>query len=307
MSIMPTASTTEAAGIAIDPAATAAARKTVDTRFGPVTYLESGTGPAALFLHGVFLNAELWSHQLGALSDLRRCLAVDLLAHGGSVCPRPDQMTIDAQVEMVADFLDGLGIDRVDLIGNDTGGAIAQLVAVRLAGRVRSLTLTNCDADDNWPPEAFRPIFDLARAGELADAAQALAGDPESARAALASGLENPAALSPQTLSSFFTPFAARSGAEALQAYVAAMDCSATVGIRADLTRFEAPTLVVWGTGDDFFDVRWAHWLAETIPGTVRCVELEGAKLFFPIERDELTDELRALWSDNRVSNIAVT
>ena len=95
---------------------------------------------------------------------------------------------------MVMDVLDGLGLDQVDLVGNDSGGAIAQLVAARVPERVRSLTLTNCDTHDNWPPEAFRPIFDLARAGELADAAQALAADPEAGRAALASGFEDPGA-----------------------------------------------------------------------------------------------------------------
>ena len=276
---------------------TAGIRKVVPTRFGPVSYLESGRGPAALFVHGVFLNGDLWMHQLDELGDLRRCLAVDLLAHGGSVRPDTRLMTIDAQVDMVADFVDALGIDRVDLVGNDSGGAIAQLVATRLPDRVRSLTLTNCDVHDNWPPEAFRPIFELARAGGLADAAQALSADPEAARAALASGLEDPGALPPRTLSSFFAPFAERTGAEALQAYVAAMDCAATVAIRDDLARFERPTLVVWGTGDEFFDVRWARWLAQTIPGTVRSVELDGAKLFFPLERGELSGELRAFWS----------
>jgi pimeloyl-ACP methyl ester carboxylesterase len=76
------------------------------------------------------------------------------------------------------------------------------------------------------------------------------------------------------------------------------MDSAVTVAIRDDLARFDRPTLIVWGTGDDFFDVRWAHWLAETIPGTVRCVELEGAKLFFPLERTAFTDELRAFWTE---------
>ena len=71
-----------------------------------------------------------------------------------------------------------------------------------------------------------------------------------------------------------------------------------TVAARDGLARFDRPTLIVWGTGDDFFDLRWARWLAETIPGTVRCVELEGAKLFFPLERPAFTEELRAFWSE---------
>lgn len=268
------------------------------TGFGQVSYLESGEGPPALFVHGVFLNADLWRHQLEELGDVRRCLAVDLLAHGGTESPGPERMTIDGQVDMVLEFLDGLGIDRVDLVGNDSGGAIAQLVAARHPDRVLSLVLTNCDVHDNWPPETFRPIVELARAGALVDAVQALAADPVAARGALASGFEDPAALPDETVTSFFAPFADRSTAESLQAYVAGMDCGVTVAIRDELARFERPTLIVWGKADDFFDVRWAHWLAETIPGTVRCVELEGAKLFFPLERADFTGELRAFWSD---------
>jgi len=53
----------------------------------------------------------------------------------------------------------------------------------------------------------------------------------------------------------------------------------------------------VWGTADEFFDVKWAYWLKDTIPGCSRVVELEGAKLFFPEERaDELVDAIRDHW-----------
>jgi pimeloyl-ACP methyl ester carboxylesterase len=73
-----------------------------------------------------------------------------------------------------------------------------------------------------------------------------------------------------------------------------------TVDIRPDLEQFDAPTLVVWGTADEFFETRWARWLADTIPGTVRCVEVPGAKLSFPLERPEaLNAQLRRLWSDD--------
>jgi pimeloyl-ACP methyl ester carboxylesterase len=82
-----------------------------------------------------------------------------------------------------------------------------------------------------------------------------------------------------------------------VQGYVARMDSSVTVAIRDDLAAFLHPTLIVWGTADEFFPVRWARWLAATIPGTVRCVEVQGAKLLFPTERPEtLNEELRALW-----------
>src|SRR5437762_10923068 len=59
-----------------------AARHSVETASGCISYTEQGTGPVALFVHGVLLNGHLWRHQLSQLSDTRCCIAVDLLAHG---------------------------------------------------------------------------------------------------------------------------------------------------------------------------------------------------------------------------------
>jgi len=60
------------------------------------------------------------------------------------------------------------------------------------------------------------------------------------------------------------------------------------------LRELRAPTLIVWGTDDVYFPVKWAHWLAETIPGAKPPVELEGARIFFPEERaDEFNRLLR--------------
>ena len=72
-------------------------------------------------------------------------------------------------------------------------------------------------------------------------------------------------------ISGFLAPFADPARAQAVQAMVASMDPAVTVSIRADLARLQAPTLIVWGTDDEFFGVDWAHWLAETIPAPPSC------------------------------------
>jgi pimeloyl-ACP methyl ester carboxylesterase len=275
-----------------------AARRTVTTSFGDIAYIEAGQGPVALFIHGVFLNADLWRQQLAALADLRRCIAVDLLAHGQSPCPPPGrELTLSLQADMIIALLDALKVEAVDLVANDSGGAVAQLIVARAPGRVRTLTLTNCEAHDNFPPESFEAVHRAACAGTLARGLSALAGDPMLARVSLASTFEQVEELSDETVLGFFGPFASPSRAEAVQAYVAGMDNRVTIDIRDDLARFLGPTLIVWGTADETFDVSWARWLAQTIPGTVRCVEVDGAKLFFPLERpDALNRELRELW-----------
>src|SRR4051812_4178306 len=78
---------------------------------------------------------------------------------------------------MLKEVLDALGIDQVDVIGNDSGGGIAQIFAAHNPERVRSLTLTNCDAHDNWPPEAFKPFLEMAAGGGLPDTLTALLAD----------------------------------------------------------------------------------------------------------------------------------
>ncbi len=63
---------------------------------------------------------------------------------------------------------------------------------------------------------------------------------------------------------------------------------------------FEGPILVVWGDADEYMPVKWAHWLEEHIPSVKRKVVLEGAKLFFPEEReaDRFSEELRSFWNE---------
>jgi pimeloyl-ACP methyl ester carboxylesterase len=130
-------------------------RRSVQTASGRISYTEQGAGPAALFVHGVLLNGYLWRHQLKDLSELRRCIAVDLLAHGNTEITRDQDVSVTANARMLKEFVDALGIDRVDLVGNDSGGGISQIFAAMHPECVRSLTLTDCDAHDNWPPEAF--------------------------------------------------------------------------------------------------------------------------------------------------------
>src|SRR5436305_9828997 len=151
-----------------------AARHGVETAPGRISYTEQGTGPVALFVHGVLLNGHLWRHQLSQLSDTRRCIAVDLLAHGETEIAPGQDVSVTANARMIAQFLDALGIDQVDLVGNDSGGGIAQIFAALYPRRVRSLALTNCDAHDNWPPQAFLGFVEMCAAGGLPDTLRAM-------------------------------------------------------------------------------------------------------------------------------------
>jgi len=281
-----------------------ATRDSVQTASGRISYTERGTGPVALFVHGVLLNGHLWRHQLEDLCDIRRCIAVDLLAHGDTEITPDQDVSVTANARMLKEFLDALNIGQVDLVGNDSGGGIAQIFAALNPERVRSLTLTDCDAHDNWPPEAFKPFLAMAAAGGLGGTIEALLSDKNVYRSAQALGpaYEHPERLSDDSIETYLRPLVrTEQRAIDLGRFLAAFDNRHTVAVEAGLKKLQAPTLIVWGTDDVYFDVKWSHWLPDNIPGTRRRTELKDARIFFPEERPaEFNQELRAHWQNTQ-------
>ena len=276
------------------------ARHSVQTASGCISYREQGAGPVVLFVHGVLLNGHLWRYQLMALSDMRRCIAVDLLAHGDTEIAPYQDVSVTANAKMLREFLDVLKIDQVDLVGNDSGGGIAQIFAALYPERVRSLTLTDCDTHDNWPPEAFKPFLAKAAEGGLRGMLEAMLSDKNVYRSpqALGPAYESPEHVSDDSIEKYLRPFVrSEQRMHDLQRFLAAFDSKHTLAVEMQLKTLKAPTLIVWGTDDVYFDVKWSRWLADNIPGTRCRVEFKGARIFFPEERwEEFNKELRAHW-----------
>jgi len=272
----------------------------IETPSGRISYAEAGSGPVALFVHGVVLNKHLWRHQLSGLSDIRRCIAVDLLAHGDTEIEPNQDVSVTANANMLREVLDALRIDQVDLVGNDSGGGIAQIFAALNPNRVRSLTLTDCDTHDNWPPEAFKPFVEMVAAGGLSKMLNAMLADKSIYRSlgALGPGYERPETATDEDIEIYLRPhLRSEQRTRDLERFVGAFDHKHTLAIEPQLRRLKAPTLIVWGTDDVYFPVKWAHWLAEAIPGAKPPVELPGARIFFPEERAEAFNHLlRGHW-----------
>jgi len=277
-----------------------AERKQVEIPSGRISYIEQGRGPVALFVHGVLLNGHLWRHQLAELSDMRCCIAMDLLAHGDTEIAPDQDVSVTANAEMLKQFLDALKIDQVDLVGNDSGGGICQIFAALYPERIRSLTLTDCDTHNNWPPEAFKPFLAMAANGGLRRTLEAMLSDKSVYRSpnALGPAYENPERLSDEDIEAYLRPFLkSEQRTRDLQRFLAAFDNKHTLAVEDRLKTLKAPTLIVWGTDDVYFDLKWSHWLAQNIPGTRRRVEFKDARIFFPEERwREFNKELREHW-----------
>jgi pimeloyl-ACP methyl ester carboxylesterase len=276
-------------------------RQVVTLGAGKIAYAEAGSGPTALFVHGVLVNADLWHRPMEALADLRRCIAVDLPAHGASSASDEADLSLDGLADMLEELCWSLDLGPLDLVGNDTGGAVCQVFAARHPERIRTFTLTNCDIHDNFPPEAFKPSIDLAREGQFGPLVAAMAGDLPTARSEVGfgQGYEHPERLSDELINSYLGPFRSDEG-KSLERFLTASSSAELMAVAPLLAQLHRPTQVVWGTGDLFFEPFWADRLRTMIPGVERVTMIDGAMLFFPDERaDEFTPLLRSFWQQH--------
>jgi pimeloyl-ACP methyl ester carboxylesterase len=117
---------------------------------------------------------------------------------------------------------------------------------------------------------------------------------------ALGPAYEHPEHVTDETIEGYLGPFLRNEQrTNDLQRFLAAFDNKHTLAVEEQLRKLDAPTLIAWGTDDIYFDVQWSKWLAKTIPGTKRRVELKDARIFFPEERpEEFNRELRKHWME---------
>jgi len=126
----------------------------IELSAGTIEYTDTGGGgPVIVLLHGLLMDATLWDEVTAALSPGHRCVAptLPLGAHRRAMKVGAD-LSLPGIAKLVAEFLDRLGLDDVTLVGNDTGGAVVQLLAAAGAPRVGRIVLASCDAFDNFPP-----------------------------------------------------------------------------------------------------------------------------------------------------------
>ena len=139
----------------------------IELSAGTIAYSDTGGGgPVIVLLHGLLMDASLWDEVTADLSPGHRCVVptLPLGAHTQAIKPGAD-LSLPGIAKLVAEFLDRLGLDDVTLVGNDTGGAVVQLLAADGAPRMGRVVLASCDAFGNFPPGLTGRT--LALAGKL--------------------------------------------------------------------------------------------------------------------------------------------
>jgi pimeloyl-ACP methyl ester carboxylesterase len=131
---------------------------------GTIRYSDSGTGEPIVFLHGALVNGQLWRKLVAELQPDFRCIVPELPLGSHTVPMKPDaDFSLPGLATLVADFMAALDLSGVTLVGNDTGGAIAQRVATDHPDRLARLVLTACDAYEHFFPPLFRYLQLVAR------------------------------------------------------------------------------------------------------------------------------------------------
>jgi pimeloyl-ACP methyl ester carboxylesterase len=142
----------------------------IELSAGTIDYEDTGgDGPAIVLLPGLMMDASLWADVIAELSPDHRCIAPTLPMGAHRHAMRADaDLSPRGLARLVAELLDRLDLNDVTLVGNDTGGALVQLLAGDGATRVGRIVLVSCDAFDNFPPGLTGRT--LVRTGKLSPA-----------------------------------------------------------------------------------------------------------------------------------------
>jgi pimeloyl-ACP methyl ester carboxylesterase len=265
----------------------------VDLPHGTLHYYEAGSGPPIVFLHGYLQGANLWGPVVHLLNHEFRCIGPELPFGAHPTPMRPDaDLTTAGLGRLVADFLQALDLREVILVGNDSGGAIAQVVAARHPQRLGGLVLASCDAFDNHPPKLFRPLITAARIGLLTPLLASLKARPArslpSAYGWLTHG-QPPHELIDGWVANYFADQGVRRDTRRL---FAALGDGAFMGqVAAELAGFTKPVLLAWAADDKFFPLAHARRLAGIAPDA-RLELIEGSRTWVMRDQPQRTAQL---------------
>jgi pimeloyl-ACP methyl ester carboxylesterase len=258
---------------------------------GMIRYRDGGRGEPIVFVHGLLVDGSVWRKVAPLLAEEFRCIVPDwpMGSHRIPMSPQADLSPLGT-ARLVADFLGALELDRVTLVGSDTGGAICQLVATRHPGRLARLVLTNCDACDDFPPFPFKGTPQLVRvpgaSALIAHSFRLASVRRVGARLLTKHGIPD------EVLERWARPgFEDRGVRRDTIKLVRSLSPRLTREALERLRDFDRPTLLGWAPEDRIFKLRNAERLANAIPNA-RLELIADSKAFTQEDQPERLAEL---------------
>jgi pimeloyl-ACP methyl ester carboxylesterase len=269
-------------------------RKEIDLPAGRIRYREAGSGKPVVFVHGYLVDGRLWDGVVDRLSSRFRCLAPDWPLGSQQIAMNPDaDLTPPGIAATIALFLDALDLDDVTIVGNDSGGAMSQVLVTRHPERIGRLVLTNCDTHENFPPGAFKAMPPLAK---LPGGMTVLSGPfriPAVARLAFRPFAKTK--IPDELIASWMEPATSDSGVmRDLKKVTVDMNKRYTLEAAEKLRGSELPILLTWAPGDKYFPISYAERLASET-GNAKIVQIPDSKTFVALDQPQrLADEIAA-------------
>jgi pimeloyl-ACP methyl ester carboxylesterase len=276
-----------------------ASTKEVRLSTGRIRYRDIGPddptadGPVLVFVHGFLVDGTLWRKVTAEARSWARCVVPDL-PFGSHTLPMDADadLSMRGMAKLVAELIEALDLHDVTVVGNDSGGGVAQVLVTEHAERVGALVLTSCDAFDNCPPKMFRPLVGAARGPR---SVLALLGGMRSAamrRAPFAFGWLAKHGIPDEVTAAWVAPALADELVRRDIAKVCrGLDPAVTLDAAARLSAFDRPALVAWAKEDRFFPDEHARRLAEILPDA-RLELIEDCWSFVPEDQPARLAEL---------------
>ncbi len=269
-------------------------RREIDLPAGRVRYREAGEGKPVVFVHGYLVDGRLWDGVVDNLSDRCRCLAPDWPIGAQQIAMKPDaDLTPYGIAATIAAFLEALDLNDVTIVGNDSGGAMSQVLVTRHPERISRLVLTNCDTYENFPPGIFKAMPPIAKlpGGMAVLAAPFRIG--AFGRAAFKPFSKKP--IPAELIASWMEPVMKDPGVRHdTKKVTVGMNKRYTLEAAQKLRGSELPVLLAWAPDDRLFKLASAKRLAAEIPNA-SLVEIPDSSTFVPLDQPRrLADEIAA-------------
>jgi pimeloyl-ACP methyl ester carboxylesterase len=260
---------------------------------GTIHYREEGSGPPVLLVHGLLVNGTLWDRTLPRLAQSARCIVPDLPlgSHPRPMNPEAD-LSPPGLAAVLAELITRLELENATVIGNDTGGALCQLLAASRPELVGRLVLTNCDSFEHFPPRAFRPLVrGIARIPGILSGVAVSARLRAVRKASMAAASLTVDPIPDELIRSWVAPLGTAGVRRDVVKVCRGIDPRYTLDAAERLRTFEPPVLLAWGTRDKFFPLAHAERLQSLFPNA-RLERIENARTFVPLDAPERLAEL---------------
>lgn len=265
--------------------------KRVELSQGELEYRDVGQGAAGtalVFVHGILVDHRLWDGVVAELSSRHRCI-VPLLPLGAHHLPLRDtaERSPAAIASMVGELIEALGLERVCLIGNDTGSLLCQIVASNHGRRIERLVLTNGDALEVCPPFLFKYLRWVTRVpGLFGVLTRSMTWFPVLCRLPIAYGAVTEARLPTRLLSSWISPCASDARIRRdFALFMRAASPAVSLEVSRALGKVTQPVRLVWAERDSFFSLDLAGRLMKCFGGEVHLVRIPSSGAFVPLDR----------------------